>query len=312
MIRKLSVIILTLSVSVGAFASSQVEGSGVGYKAPINIGTKNFTEQYIAGNLLAILLEDRGFDVDLKTGMSTTVMREALMNGDLDLCMEYTGTGWLTHMQNEFDGESPKEMYQKVKKADAENGIIWIDPVWCNNTYVMAVPGDLAKENGLETLSDFADYVNAKGGDVSVSTTSEFYARPDGIKGMEDLYGFSFNEDNVTAVQAGLQKKYLIEGNVDSTVAFGTDAEIGKYGWAVMQDDKNFWPPYDLSPVTRKEVLDANKDLEKALRDLVKAFPQDPAEARQTMAKLNARVDFDKREPEEVAAEWLKEQGLIK
>jgi osmoprotectant transport system substrate-binding protein len=225
--------------------------------------------------------------------------------------MEYTGTGWLTHMGNEFQGESPKEMYTKVKGADSDAGIVWFDPIWCNNTYVVTVPGDLAEENDLETLSEFADYVKSKGGDVKISTTNEFYARPDGIKGMEELYEFQFDEKAVTPVQPGVQKKYLIEGNVDATVAFGTDSEIAKYGWAVMQDDRNFWPPYDLSPVTRTEVLEANKGLQKALQDLIKAFPSDPPAARQMMTELNAEVDINKREPEEVAEEWLKEKGLI-
>jgi glycine betaine/choline ABC-type transport system substrate-binding protein len=128
---------------------------------------------------------------------------------------------------------------------------------------------------------------------------------------MEQKYGFEFDEDAVTPVQPGVQKKYLIEGNVDATVAFGTDSEIAKYEWAVMQDDKNFWPPYDLSPCTRTEVLEANDGLRKALQDLVNAFPNEPAAARQTMTELNAAVDIDKREPEEVAEEWLQEQGLI-
>jgi osmoprotectant transport system substrate-binding protein len=258
-----------------------------------------------------LLLKEKGMDVDLKTGLSTTVLREGLANGDLDLCMEYTGTGWLTHLGNEFDGESPSEMYQKVKTADAEEGLIWFDPIWCNNTYVIAVPGDLADSQDLDTLSGFADYVESESGDVKISTTNEFYARPDGIKGLEKKYDFEFSEDAVTPVQPGVQKQYLIEGKVDSTVAFGTDSEIVKYGWAVMQDDRNFWPPYDLSPVTRKEVLDANAGLRAALQELVKAFPQDPAAARQEMTELNAQVDIEKREPEEVAEEWLQSKGLI-
>jgi len=305
-------IVLVALLPLAAFArGAGAAESGVGYRPPINIGTKNFTEQYIVGNLMYLLLKDRGFDVNIKTGLSSTVLREGVVNGDLDLYMEYTGTGWLTHMGNEFQGESPKEMYNKVEEADAEDGIVWLDPIWCNNTYVIAVPGELAEENDLETLSDFAEYVDSQDGQVKISTTNEFYARPDGIQGLEEHYGFEFAEAAVTPVQPGVQKKYLIEGQVDCTVPFGTDPEIAKYDWAVMQDDKNFWPPYDLCPVTRTEVLDANKGLEKALNELVNAFPSDPAEARQAMIELNAEADIEKREPEEVAEDWLKEQGLI-
>jgi osmoprotectant transport system substrate-binding protein len=304
------VIAIILLVPFLVFAGGAAE-SGVGYRAPINIGTKNFTEQYIVGNLMYLLLEDRGFDVDLKTGLSSTVLREGLENGDLDLYMEYTGTGWLTHLGNAFEGESPREMYQKVRNTDAEEGLVWLNPIWCNNTYVVAVPGDLAEENDLETLSDFAAYVESQNGNVKISTTNEFYARPDGVKGLQEKYGFEFSEDAITPVQPGVQKKYLIEGQVDCTVPFGTDPEIVKYDWAVMQDDRNFWPPYDLSPVLRTEVLDANTGLRQALQELVRAFPQDPAEARQAMTELNAEVDIQKREPEEVAEAWLKSKGLI-
>jgi osmoprotectant transport system substrate-binding protein len=311
MLRKIAAILLLAIVPFSLFAGGKTAASGVGYKAPINIGTKNFTEQYIVGNLMYLYLEDQGFDVDIKTGLSTSVLREGLVNGDLDLYMEYTGTGWLTHLGNEFKGESPKEMYDKMAEADAENGIVWFDPIWCNNTYVIAMPAEMAEANGLETLSDFAEYVKSKNGDVKISTTNEFYSRPDGIKGLEEKYDFQFSDDAVTPVQPGVQKTYLIEGNVDCTVAFGTDSEIVKYNWTTMLDDKNFWPPYDLCPVTRTEVLDGNSGLERALKKIVNAFPSDPAEARQMMTALNAKVDIDKMEPEEVAEEWLKEQNLI-
>jgi osmoprotectant transport system substrate-binding protein len=258
-----------------------------------------------------LLLENEGFDVNIRTGLSTTVLREGLENGDLDLYMEYTGTGWLTHLGNEFAGESPEEMYEKMETADAEKGLVWFEPIWCNNTYVVAMPAKLAQENNLTNLSEFAAYVTGKNGNVKISTTNEFYARPDGIKGLEAKYGFKFDDKAVTPVQPGVQKNYLIEGKVDCTVAFGTDSEIVKYNWTTMLDDKNFWPPYDLCPVTRTEVLDANKGLERALKKLVNAFPSDPAEARQMMTALNAKVDIDKMEPEEVAEEWLKEKGLI-
>ncbi len=322
MYKKLFFLVLIALLPFAVFAGGESEQTeemeemeetmGAGYNPPINIGTKNFTEQYIVGNLMSILLEDRGFDVNLKTGLSTSVLREGIENGDLDLCMEYSGTGWLTHLGNTFNGESPEEIFNMTKEADAKDGIIWIEPpIWCNNTYVVVVPQEFAEEHSLETLSDYAELVKEMDGAVSVSTTNEFYARPDGLKGLQEKYGFEYNDDAVVPVQPGVQKKYLIEGNVDSTVAFGTDSEIVKYGWVALLDDQNFWPPYDLAPVTRQSVLDANDGLRAALKDIVNAFPGDPADARAEMTSLNAEVDIDKMEPEEVAEAWLKEKGLI-
>jgi osmoprotectant transport system substrate-binding protein len=288
-----------------------IPGTGVPYSPPIDIGTKNFTEQFVVGNLMAVLLEDRGYDVKLNTGMSSTVLREAMENGSLDLCMDYTGTQWLSYTGHEFKGESPEEMYEKTKLSDAERGLIWLDPIWCNNTYAIAVKRKFSEENNIKTLSDFANYVNEKGGDVPFASDFEFYSRPDGILGLQLHYGFAFKPDAIVTVLPGLTFEQLVRDRSVAAMVFGTDANVVKYDLVVLQDDKNFWPPYDLAPYLRKEVLDANPDLEGVLNELVGAFPDDPAGARREMTQLNAKVDIDLMEPEEAAAQWLKEKGLI-
>jgi osmoprotectant transport system substrate-binding protein len=288
-----------------------VPGTGVPYTPPIDIGTKNFTEQFLVGNLMALLLEDRGFDVQLKTGMSSTVLREAMENGSLDLCMDYTGTQWLSYTGHEFKGESPEEMYEKTKLSDAENGLIWLDPIWCNNTYAIAVKRKFSESNNITTLSDFADYVNEKGGEVPFASDFEFYSRPDGILGLQLHYGFAFKPDAIVTVLPGLTFEQLVQDRSVAAMVFGTDANVVKYDLVVLQDDKNFWPPYDLAPYVRKEVLDANPDMEAVLNELVGAFPDYPAGARAEMTQLNAKVDIDLMEPEEAAEQWLKEKGLI-
>jgi osmoprotectant transport system substrate-binding protein len=260
---------------------------------------------------MAIYLEEKGFDVKLKTGMSSTVMREAMENGDIDLCMDYTGTLWLSYAGNEFKGESPKDMFQKAKDYDAEKGLIWMDPIWCNNTYAIAVTSKFSEENGVKTLSDFGGYVSDKEGEVPFASDFEFYSRPDGILGLQLHYDFAFKPDSVTTVLPGLTFEYLAAGRSTAAMVFGTDPAVVKFNWVVLQDDKNFWPPYDLAPYTRQEVLDANAGLEDALKELMNAFPSDPAGARAEMTALNAKVDIDLMEPEDAAEEWLKEKGLI-
>ncbi len=289
-----------------------VVGSAV-FSAEIRIGAKNFTEQYIAGNLMALLLEDRGYDVDLVTGMSTTVIREAMVSGELDLCMSYTGNGWLLFPEggNEFMNETPQEMYEKARDYDAGNSLAWLEPIWCNNTYAIAVSSDFAEENNVYTLTEFAEYVNANDGDVPFCSTFEFYARPDGVLGWQLHYGFAFQPDAILTVLPGFTFEPLVLGNVVATTVFGTDAPVAKYGWVVLQDDRNFWPPYDLSPVIRQEILDNDPDVEDILNELVAAFPSDPVEARAEMTTLNARVDIDFLEPEDAAWEWLVNKGLV-
>lgn len=330
MIRKILISILLMTFTVFLFAGGQKEaeepaapveaekttaeakGTGVPFKPPISIGTKNFTEQFLVGNLMAILLEDRGYDVELKTGMSSTVLREAMENGSLDLCMDYTGTQWLSYTGHEFKGESPKEMYRKTAESDAKRGLVWLDPIWCNNTYAIVVTRKFSTENNVATLSDFAGYVNGKEGAVKLASSFEFYARPDGILGLQLHYGFAFKPDHVTTMLPGLTIAALAEGRTDATMVFGTDPQVVKYDWVVLQDDKNFWPPYDLGPYVRREALDANPGLADALKELVAAFPADPAGARAEMTALNAKVAIDLMEPEDAAKEWLREKGLIK
>jgi osmoprotectant transport system substrate-binding protein len=330
MLKKILLVVLMMSLTMFIFAGRGQEepppaeaeetaveeeegpkGTGIPYKSPIDIGTKNFTEQFVVGNLMAIFLEDRGFDVELKTGMSSTVLREAMENGDIDLCMDYTGTLWLTYTGHEFKGESPREMYRKTKELEAESGLVWLEPIWCNNTYAIAITNEFSNAQGIKTLSDFAEYVNEKEGEVPFASDFEFYSRPDGILGLQLHYDFAFKPDNVTTVLPGLTFEYLAEGRSTAAMVFGTDAAVVKFGWVVLQDDKNFWPPYDLSPYTRQEVLDANPGLEEALGELIAAFPSDPVGAREEMTALNAMVDVDLMDPEDAAEEWLKNKGLI-
>jgi osmoprotectant transport system substrate-binding protein len=301
----------TAEQAQGQMAEATAPGTGVPYKPPIDIGTKNFTEQFVVGNLMALLLKDRGYDVKLKTGMSSTVLREAMENGSLDLCMDYTGTQWLSYTGHEFKGESPEEMYQKTKESDAKKGLIWLDPIWCNNTYAIAVKRKFSEENNIKTLSDFAEYVKSKNGEVPFASDFEFYSRPDGILGLQLHYGFAFKPDQVTTVLPGLTFEYLDQGRSVAAMVFGTDPAVVKYNWVVLQDDKHFWPPYDLAPYIRKEALDANPKVEGILNELVAAFPSDPAGARAEMTDLNAKVDIDMMEPEEAAEQWLQEKGLI-
>jgi len=285
--------------------------AGVVFAAQIRIGTKNFTEQFVVGNLMATLLEDRGYVVDLRTGMSSTVLRQAMEDGSLDLCMDYTGSMWLAYTGHAFKGESPEVMYAKASASDEVRGLIWLNPIWCNNTYAIAITKEFAEENNVYTLSDFAGYVNEKEGKVPFASDFEFYARPDGILGLQLHYGFAFQPSSITTVLPGLTFEYLAEGRSTAAMVFGTDPAVVKYNWVVLQDDKNFWPPYDLCPYARAEVLEANPGLADVLNELIAAFPADPAGARAEMTALNAKVDIDMMEPEEATEEWLRDKGLI-
>jgi len=291
-----------------------VVGMGVSaMAADIIVGAKNFTEQYIGGNLISILLEENGYDVELREGMATPIIRDAITNGQIDVMMSYTGNGWLLFPEggNEYAGETQQEMYEKARDYDVANGLIWLEPIWCNNTYAIAVTSEFAEANDIYNVSAFADYVDEQEGNVPFCSTFEFYARPDGLLGVQLHYSFAFNPAVIKTVLPGLTFEPLINGEVVGTIVFGTDPIVAKENWVALQDDLNFWPPYDLSPVVRQEILDEYPEVEGLLNSLIAAFPSDPAEARAEMTALNARVDVDLLEPEEAAREWLIEKGLI-
>jgi len=281
--------------------------------ADITVGAKNFTEQYVVANLIYLLLEDNGYDVELREGMATNVMREAMISGEVDVAMSYTGNGYLLFPPggNVYAGETQLEMYEKARDYDVANGIAWLEPIWCNNTYAIAVTSEFAATNDVYTVSDFAAYVKANDGNVPFCTTFEFYARPDGLLGVQLHYDFAFNPSVIKTVLAGLTFEPLVNGEVEGTIVFGTDPVVARENWVALQDDLNFWPPYDLSPVVRQEILGEYPEIEGLLNSIVAAFPSDPAAARAEMTALNARVDVDLLEPEEAAREWLVANGLI-
>ena len=301
-----------ISVMLAALFITSFVGTAMAAKGTIKIGAKNFTEQYVVGELMKILLEENDYKVDYKSGMGTAIVRKALEEGAIDLYMEYTGTGWMTHLGHLFEGESADELYQKVKKEDAEKDLIWLDPIKCNNTYALAIKREFSEEHNLKTLSDLARYVKEEKGKVPIASGFEFYARPDGLIGLMKLYEFAFHPDYIKVMAPGLTFGFLQQKEVDVTMVFGTDPVVQKYNWVVLQDDKSFFPPYDLCPVITKESADKYPEVVELLNKLVSVFPTDRVKARAAMTALNYKVDISKVDAADAAREFLVEQGLIK
>jgi len=285
----------------------------------VTIGNKNFTEQYIVGELMKQLLENRSFTVELKSGRSTSCLREGMNFGDIDICAEYTGTAWMVHLAHKYKpGMDNNEIYQLVKEEEASNGFIWLNPAWNNNTYVLASWPEFVEEHGLETLSDLAALYREKGEVIKTCVGVEFATRRDGLPALERHYDFKVTQSITEAVAIPL--KSLKRREIDVAMVFGTDPEVAEYSWYVYLDDKAFFPPYDLTPCIRKEVLDKYPEITDILNELVVTFPgggepatpEIVAECQKVWQELNAKVDIEKVEPAEVAHEYLIKHGLIK
>ena len=279
-------------------------GSASAFAQTIVVGGKAFTEQQIMTAMTVELLKAKGFSPERKAGMGSAAVRSALENGQIDVYWEYTGTalGVFNKITDKF--ASAEDAYKKIKEIDGAKGIVWLNMSPVNNTYAFAMNRDDAQKRGIVTMSDFAKAINS-GAKLTFASNAEFYARPDGLPGWQTAYGFEFARDNVKRMDTGLTYTALKERQVDSAVVFATDGRIPAFNFVVLKDDKHYAPPYNLTPVVRKEVLDKNPKIADALNSISAKLNDE------TMAKLNASVDVDKKTPEEVAEGFLKSNGLI-
>jgi osmoprotectant transport system substrate-binding protein len=270
----------------------------------IVVGGKAFTEQQIMTAMTVALLKAKGFTPDRKAGMGSAAVRSALENGQIDVYWEYTGTALAVFNKITDKFDSADAAYKRIKEVDGAKGIVWLNMSPANNTYAFAMNADDAKKRGVVTMSDYAKAVKADP-KLTFASNAEFYSRPDGLPGWQKTYGFEIDRDNVKRMDTGLVYQALKDRQVDSGVVFATDGRIPAFNFVVIKDDKNYAPPYNMTPVVRKEIADKNPKLVEALNALSAKLDND------TMAKLNASVDVDKKTPEEVAETFLKQNGLI-
>jgi osmoprotectant transport system substrate-binding protein len=277
-------------------------GGGAQGKGSIRVGSKEFTEQYLLGNMYEMLLDEAGYDASYASVGGTSENHEALLAGEIDVYPEYTGTALLTHLGMEYDPSmSAEEVYNTVKAQYAEQwDLELLETTGFNNTYCLTMPREQADSMGIDTVSDLAEAAPS----LVFGTTQEFAERSDGLPGLQDVYG-GMNFAEVRGLDPGLLYAGLEEGDIDVTTCFGTDGQIAAYDLKVLEDDKNFWPPYPVAPVIREEVLAENPDIAEVLNQLA------PLLDSQTMSELNWEVAGNGREADEVAREFLVQNGLI-
>jgi osmoprotectant transport system substrate-binding protein len=293
---------LTIVFSILIVAAFLISACGGASETTIRIGSKEFTEQYILGNMYKLLLEDAGYTVEYQPLGGTSENHQALLNDEIDIYPEYTGTGLLTILEETYDPSmTADDVYATVSAGYADQfNLTWGDQTAFNNTYCLTMTQDKANELGVSTLSDLSE----KASDLVFGTTQEFTERPDGLPGLQEMYGgFQFQE--VLGLDPGLLYAGIDEGDIDVTTCFGTDGQISAYNLVVLEDDKGFWPPYPVGPVIRQELLDEHPDVRDTLDQLA------PLLDGETMSSLNWEVAGNAREADEVAKEFLVENGLI-
>jgi len=307
-------VVLTLALILPGAGCAPVEKE-------ITVGNKNFTEQYIIGEMIKQLLENRGFTVNLVADLSSMALRQGMEAGDIDICADYTGTAWMVYLGHVYEsGVDNNELYELVKAEDATTGgFTWLNPIWNNNTYVLVSWPEFVDENEVVTLSDLAALYQEGEAEITTFVDFEFSTRPDGLPALEEFYGFKVPEASLKTGAPGASLLGLENHGCEVAMAFGTDAIIGQYGWHVYQDDKSFFPPYDLTPYVSAEVLEVYPEIANILNELVATFPGGGelatpgivAQGQVVWQELCAKVDIDMTEPEEVANDYLVEKGLL-
>jgi len=296
--KKFTILLVVIFLLVGTIATFALA------KKEITVGAKNFTEQYVLGNIMSILLENSGFEVSEKFGTGSAITREGLTSGQTDLYAEYTGTASLVYLKHEEVITDPVELYNKVKTEDLEkNGIVWLDRSNINNTYAIALTKEQVAEIGT-TLSDLAKYVNQHH-DLIWGIDHEFAERVDGLPGLAEHYGMDINEENIKTMDAGLTYEALDRGQTDITMVFATDGKIKKYGLQVLKDDQQFFPVYNICVSVREEVLNKYPEIREILKPISELDDV-------TMTELNYQVDATGLPAKLVAKNFLREKGYIK
>lgn len=265
------------------------------------IGSKNFTEQLILGEMLAQLIEDRtDLQVERRLNLGgTMICHGALTGGEIDLYPEYTGTA-LTAILNREVISSPTDSYQTVAQAYHEQfDCQWLEPLGFNNTYAITVRQSDAEENGWATIEDLAPVADS----LRAGFTAEFAERPDGYPGLKEAYGFSFG--SVRDLDPGLMYPAIAQDEVDVICAFATDGRIAAYNLEPLEDNRGFFPPYFAAPVVRQDTLKEYPEIRQAINALAGLLNNEQ------MQKLNYAVDEEKRATDRVAREYLTDRGLV-
>ncbi|WP_113928516.1 glycine betaine ABC transporter substrate-binding protein [Bacillus sp. P14.5] len=276
-------------------------GNGDGNDTVV-ISGKMWTEQYILTEMLAQVVEENTeLNVEREEALGeVSILTPAIEKGDIDMYVEYTGTGLKAVLKEEAEeGADADAIFEQVKTGYEEKfGVTWLEPLGFENTYTLAY----RKDEGIdaETYSD----LEGKSEEMVFGAPHQFYERSgDGYDDLIKTYDFNF--ESTESYDPNIMYEAVKNGDVDLIPAFTTDGRIQRYDLATTEDDKGFFPPFYAAPIVRQEVLDEHPELEDAINELAGTITEEE------MSELNARVDIDKEEPADVARDFLISKGII-
>ena len=287
-----AILILTSLALAGCGGSSSESSESAG---SVRIGSKDFTENEIVAELYALALEDAGYEVNRVFDISSSLIHQSIVSDEIDIYPEYTGTGLLSILKEDLITD-PDEVYNKVKEQYEEQfQLTWLDYAKANDGQGIFVSKEVSDSLGIKTISD----LQAHASEIRFASQGEFDERDDGIPGLTRVYG-EFNWKSSKVYDNGLLKYEVVEkGEADASPAYTTEGQLSQADkFVLLEDDKQVWPPYNLAPVVRDNVLSDYPEIAEILNK-VSATLDTP-----TITELNAKVDVDKQEYEDVAREY--------
>jgi osmoprotectant transport system substrate-binding protein len=290
--RSVALLLVALAVTQGIFASSSRERSAV--NEPVRIGSKNFTENFILAEIYALALEAEGIPVKRNFGLASSVVHTVIVNNEIDLYPEYTGTGLLSVLQHDLVTD-PQEVYRIVKtEYESRFNLVWLDYAQANDGQGLVITAKVSQEYGIRTISD----LQSNAAQIRFASQGEFDEREDGIPGLTAVYGpFNFRSSRV--YDNALKYEVLLRGEADAAPAYTTEGQLATPDFVLLEDDKRVWPPYNIAPVVRKETLEQYPAVATILNRVNKTIDTP------TITALNARVDVDKEEYADVAQDFF-------
>jgi len=308
-LASLLAVVATVLAACGSSGGNAPSGGAIDLSgARFTVGSKEFTENLVLGEIAAQALRAAGADVGpLKSITGTTNVRTALTSGQIDLYWEYTGTGWGAHLQREVSQapRDPAQLFAQVKDADVANGVSWLDPAPLNNAYAIAVPRARQEQLGVRTLSDYAALVQRDPAQARLCAAAEFLTRDDGFPGLQRTYGFQLPTSSIAELELSLIPKLAAEGK---TCTFGevfvTDGAVAANDLVLLTDDKKAIVDFNAAVTVRTQVLDAQPRLRDVFGPISAALTSDEIRA------LNERVDVGGELPDDVAGDWLRAKGF--
>ena len=287
-----------------AILSSQIMVNAQADEAVV-VASKIDTEGAVLGQLIAQTLERHDIPVEKRLQLGgTSVVRGALLAGEIDLYPEYTGNGaFFFDMTDSPVWNNADEAFETVRQRDADNDLVWLTPASANNTWAMSVRADLAEAHDLETLEDLADYL-AEGGEFKFAASAEFVESEQALPAFQSAYGFELDEDQLLVLSGGntaatMRAAAQQTSGVNAAMTYGTDGGLSALGLVVLEDSLGVQPVYQPAPVIRAETLDTYPQIEPALDDVFTTLDLE------TLQRLNADVAVNGLSAETVAADYL-------